>query len=230
MKRLVLFDIDGTLLNAGGAGARALCNALVQIFGETGPVGSYSMGGRTDPQIVRELMTAVGRTMDDIQPRLDELWELYLRNLRTEVARTRIQALPGVPAVLDRVEAGGEPTLLGLLTGNVQEGARMKMEAAGLGFDRFRVGAYGSDHGDRPELPAVAARRARELTGLDYAGKEIVIIGDTPFDIACGEHLGVRTIAVATGGHPAEELAACNPDYLFDDLSDVDAVWRAIAE
>jgi phosphoglycolate phosphatase-like HAD superfamily hydrolase len=76
----------------------------------------------------------------------------------------------------------------------------------------------------------VATRRARELTGLDYAGKEIVIIGDTPFDVACGEHLGVRTIAVATGGHPAEELAACGPDYLFADLSDVDAVWRAIAE
>lgn len=230
MRRLVLFDIDGTLLNAGGAGARALRGALVEIFGETGPIGAYSMGGRTDPQIVRELMTAAGKSMDDVHPRLDELWGVYLRNLRTEVACTRIQTLPGVPALLDRVEAGGEPTLLGLLTGNVQEGARMKMEAAGLGFDRFRVGAYGSDHGDRPELPAVAARRARELTGLDYAGKEIVIIGDTPFDIACGEHLGVRTIAVATGGHPAEELAACNPDYLFGDLSDVDAVWRAIAE
>lgn len=230
MRRLVLFDIDGTLLNAGGAGARALRDALVEVFGETGPTGTYSMAGRTDPQIVRELMTAVGRTVDDIQPRLDTVWEVYLRNLSGEVARTRIEALPGVPALLDRVEAGGEPTLLGLLTGNVQEGARMKMEAAGLGFDRFRVGAYGSDHGDRPELPAVAARRARELTGLDYEGKEIVIIGDTPFDIACGEHLGVRTIAVATGGHPAEELAACNPDYLFSDLSDVDAVWRAIAE
>ena len=230
MRRLVLFDIDGTLLNARGAGARALRDALVEIFGETGPIGAYSMGGRTDPQIVRELMTAVGITVDDIQPRLDALWDAYLRNLRQEIGRTHVQSLPGVPELLDRVEAGGDPTLLGLLTGNVREGARMKMEAAGLGFGRFRVGAYGSDHADRPELPAVATRRARELTGLDYAGKEIVIIGDTPFDIACGEHLGVRTIAVATGGHPREELAACNPDYLFGDLSDVEAVWRAIAE
>lgn len=230
MRRLVLFDIDGTLLTANGAGGRALRDALIEIYGEAGPIGAYSMAGRTDPQIVRELMTAVGMTVEEIEPRFDVLWAKYLRNLREEVARTRIQALPGVPALLDRVEAGDEPTLLGLLTGNVQEGARMKVDAAGLGFGRFRVGAYGSDHWQRRELPAVAARRARELTGIEYAGKEIVIIGDTPFDIACGEHLGVRTIAVATGGHPAEELAACNPDYLFGDLSDVEAVWGAIAE
>lgn len=230
MKRLVLFDIDGTLLSARGAGARALRGALVDVFGQPGPIGAYSMGGRTDPQIVRELMTAVGITVEEIEPRLDDVWALYLRNLREEIGRTRVQALPGVPALLDRVEAGGEPTVLGLLTGNVLEGARMKVDAAGLAFDRFRVGAYGSDHWQRPELPAVAAARARELMGVDYAGKEIVIIGDTPFDIACGEHLGVRTIAVATGTHPAEELATCRPDYLFDDLSDVDAVWRAITE
>lgn len=230
MRRLVLFDIDGTLLTAGGAGGRALRDALIDIYGQAGPIGAYSMAGRTDPQIVRELMTAVGMTVEEIEPRFDVLWETYLRNLREEVARTEIQALPGVPALLDRVEAGGEPTLLGLLTGNVREGARMKVDAAGLGFGRFRVGAYGSDHWQRRELPAVAAGRARELTGVEYAGKEIVIIGDTPFDIACGEHLGVRTIAVATGGHPAEELAACGPDYLFGDLSDVEAVWGAIAE
>lgn len=230
MRRLVLFDIDGTLLTAGGAGARALRDALLEIFGETGPIGAYSMAGRTDPQIVRELMTATGRTVQEIEPRYQEVWDVYLRNLRDEVARTRIQALPGVPALLDRVEAEGNSTLLALLTGNVEQGARMKVDAAGLGFDRFRLGAYGSDHWERRELPAVAVRRARDLAGLEYQGKEIVIIGDTPFDIACGEHLGVRTIAVATGGHPADELAACGPDYLFEDLTDGEAVWRAIAE
>jgi len=229
MRRLVLFDIDGTLLSAGGAGARALRDALVEVYGETGPIGAYSMGGRTDPQIVRELMTAAGFAMDDIHPCLPDLWEIYLRNLRQELARTRVRALPGVPVLLDRVHAEGDPIVLGLLTGNVLQGARMKLDAAGLDFGRFRVGAYGSDHWHRPELPAVATLRARELTGVDFAGKEIVIVGDTPFDIACGEHLGVRTIAVATGGHPAEELEACGPDHLFPDLSDTDAVWRAIA-
>ncbi len=229
MRRLVLFDIDGTLLSAGGAGGRALRDALLEVYGETGPIGSYSMGGRTDPQIVRELLTAAGMAMDDIEPRLDGVWDAYLRNLPREIGRAQVRALPGVPALLDRVDAGGPSTVLGLLTGNVVQGARLKGEAAGLAFGRFRVGAYGSDHGQRPELPAVAARRARELTGTEYAGKEIVIIGDTPFDIACGEHLGVRTIAVATGGHTAASLAACGPDYLFHDLSDVDAGWAAIA-
>jgi phosphoglycolate phosphatase len=230
MKRLVLFDIDGTLLNAGGAGARAVRDAMMEIYGETGAIGGYNMGGRTDPQIVRELLTADGWAVEDVDAGLERLWEVYLRNLRGEVARAEIRALPGIPGLLDRIEASGDPTVLGLLTGNVMEGARLKVEAAGLGFDRFRVGAYGSDHWQRPELPAVAARRATEATGLEFAGKEIVIIGDTPFDISCGAHLGVRTIATATGTHPAAELATHGPDYLFDDLSDVDAVWRAIME
>ena len=230
MKRLVLFDIDGTLLSAGGAGARAVRDAMLEVYGETGEIGGYNMGGRTDPQIVRELLTAAGYSVQDVEARLDALWERYIHNLRQELGRVRIRPLPGVPELLDRLERSGDPTVLGLLTGNVKEGARLKVDAAGLGFDRFRVGAYGSDHWQRPELPAVAARRAREVTGIDFAGKEIVIIGDTPFDISCGAHLGVRTIATATGTHPAESLASHGPDYLFDDLSDVDAVWRAIME
>ena len=230
MKRLVLFDIDGTLLTANGAGARAVRDAMMEVYGETGAIGKYNMGGRTDPQIVRELLTPSGWALEDVEAGLERLWEAYLRNLRVEVTRAPVRPFPGVPELLDRIEASGDPTVLGLLTGNVMEGARVKVDAAGLGFDRFRVGAYGSDHWQRPELPAVAARRAREATGLDFAGKEIVIIGDTPFDISCGAHLGVRTIATATGTHPAAELASHHPDYLFDDLSDVDAVWRAIMD
>lgn len=230
MKRLVLFDIDGTLLSAGGAGARAVYAAMREVYGETGSTNGYNMGGRTDPQIVRELLLPVGYTVQDVEAGLDALWQAYLRNLRVELEKSRIHALPGIPALLDRLEASGDPTVLGLLTGNVEQGARLKVDAAGLGFDRFRVGAYGSDHWQRPELPAVAARRAREKTGIGFEGKEIVIIGDTPFDISCGAHLGVRTIATATGTHSTDDLAEHNPDYLFDDLSDTDAVWRAIME
>jgi phosphoglycolate phosphatase len=228
MKRLVLFDIDGTLLRVGGAGALAVRDAMLEVYGETGQIGGYRMGGRTDPQIVRELLTGAGYSLEDVEARLDALWEVYLRNLRRELERNPIRPLPGVVELLDRLERSGDPTVLGLLTGNLMEGARLKVEAAGLGFDRFRVGAYGSDHWQRPELPAVAAQRAREKTGIDFAGKEIVIIGDTPFDISCGAHLGVRTIATATGQHSADDLATHGPDYVFDDLSDVDAVWRAI--
>ena len=177
-----------------------------------------------------ELLAMAGWQRPAIEERFDELWRLYLANLAREVERVDVRALPGVHELLDRVERAGGDVVLGLLTGNVVEGARIKLRAAGIGFERFAVGAYGSDHADRPELPAVATRRARQKTGIDFAGKEIVIIGDTPFDIACGEHLGVRTIAVATGYHPVDELAACGPDHVFADLSDVDAAWRAIID
>lgn len=229
MRRLVLFDIDGTLLTAGGSGKRAFRDALVEVFGTTGPIDEYSFAGRTDPQIARELLAADGLESARIDAGMDALWEVYLRHFAREVAAAEVRTLPGVPALVDRVEAAGNGVVLGLLTGNVREGARLKLERAGLGFRRFRVGAYGSDHADRPELPAVAVARAEALTGHLYRGKEIVIVGDTPFDIACGEHLGVRTIAVATGGHGEDELAACGPDHLFADLADTERVWEAIS-
>ena len=229
MRRLVLFDIDGTLLSAGGSGKRAFRDALVEVFGTPGPIDGYSFAGRTDPQIARELLAADGVEPGRIDAGMDALWEAYLPRFEREIAAAEVRVLPGVRALVERVEAAGNGVMLGLLTGNVREGARLKLERAGLGFRRFRVGAYGSDHADRPELPAVAVARARELTGHVYRGKEIVIVGDTPFDVACGEHLGVRTIAVATGGHAEDELAACAPDHLFADLADTDRVWEAIA-
>jgi len=228
MRRLVLFDIDGTLLDADGAGKRAVHDALVEVFGTTGPIDRYSFAGRTDPQIARTLMTADGMARDDVDARLDELWRSYVGKLRREIEGAEVRPLPGVPELLARVEEAGGEVVMGLLTGNIREGARIKVEAAGLGWERFRVGAFGSDHADRPELPAVAVRRAREQTGVEYGGKEIVILGDTPFDITCGAHLGVRTIAVATGRHSAEDLASHAPDHLFPDFRDTAAVWDAI--
>ena len=229
MKRLVLFDVDGTLLAAGGTGKRAIHDAMMQVYGETGDIDGYRMGGRTDPQIARELLTGAGWAVDDVLERLPALWAAYVCNLRREVAGGEVRALRGIPALLERIEAEGGETVLGLLTGNLVEGAQLKVDAAGLGFARFRVGAYGSDHWVRAELPAVALRRARDATGLGFAGKEVVIVGDTPHDVSCGEHLGVRTIATATGRHSVDELAACGPDHVFADLSDADAVWEAIA-
>ena len=229
MRRLVLFDIDGTLLTAGSSGKRAVHDALVEVFGTTGPIDSYSFAGRTDPQIVHALLGAAGLPREEIDRRLPEFWDSYIANLRREMERTSVESLPGVPELLARVEEAEGEVVMGLLTGNLEEGARIKVDAAGLGWDRFLVGAYGSDHADRPELPAVALRRARERTGVEYAGKEIVILGDTPFDISCGAHLGVRTIAVATGGHSVEELATHSPDHLFPDFRDLDAAWAAIA-
>jgi phosphoglycolate phosphatase len=229
MRRLVLFDIDGTLLSADGAGRRAVHEAMLEVYGGTGPIDAYSFAGRTDPQIVWELLRADGWERAAVEERFPAMWAAYVRNLRREVERTEVRALPGVPALLDRVEGAGVHVVLGLLTGNLAEGAAIKLRAAGIDPARFSVGAYGSDHADRPELPAVAVRRARQATGVEYRGKEVVIIGDTPFDVSCGHHLGVRTLAVATGMHAVDDLRACDPDHVFPDLSDTDAVWTAIA-
>ncbi|MBB4636070.1 HAD family hydrolase [Longimicrobium terrae] len=229
MRRLVLFDIDGTLLNAGGAGKRAVTRALREVYGETGQVERYNMAGRTDPQILREVLGQAGLDRARIDAGMDAFWDVYIRVLRDTLDPATVHALPGAAALVDRVESEND-TVLGLLTGNVLEGARIKVDAAGLGFDRFQVGAYGSDHGDRAELPAVAVRRARDRTGVEFSRKQIVIIGDTPFDISCGEALGVRTIATATGTYSRDELAECHPDHLFADLADTEAVWRAIVD
>jgi phosphoglycolate phosphatase len=230
MRRLILFDIDGTLLYADGAGKRAVRDALMEVFGTVGPIGGYSFAGRTDPEIVTHLLRAGGIADEEIEAGLPCLWEVYVGKLAREIGSLDVHPLPGVPDLLARVEAAGGEVVLGMLTGNVREGARLKVDAAGLGFGRFRVGAFGSDHARRAELPAIAVERAREATGVTFAGKEIVIVGDTPLDVACGEHLGVRTIATATGHHPVEELAVCDPDHVFADLSDTDAVWEAIVK
>ena len=228
MRRLVLFDIDGTLLASDGAGKRAIRAALLEVFGGAGPIHGYSFAGRTDPEIVHDLLRAAGLEDAEIEAGLPALWFRYVENLHREVREMRVRMLPGVRALVERVERQGGETVLGLLTGNIAAGARIKLDSAGLRFDRFRVGAFGSDHAQRPELPAIAVERARALTGVDYAGKEIIIIGDTPRDVACGLHLGVRTIATATGTFPVEELEACGPDHVFADLSDTDAVVAAI--
>ena len=227
MERLILFDIDGTLLSAAGAAGGPFRSALLRVFGTSGPRSGYSFAGRTDPQIARDLLALGGIPREVADEKLELVWEIYLAGLRETLREREVTVLPGVRELLDELEA--EPTvILGLLTGNLREGARLKLEAAGLGFERFRVGAFGSDHADRPELPAVAIRRAEERFGHRFSGKSVVIIGDTPLDIACGEHLGVRTIAVATGNYRSEELAACGPDHVFESLEDREAVRRAI--
>src|SRR5690606_8407150 len=182
----------------------------------------------TDPQIAHDLLRAAGVDEDRILEGLEGVWEHYLAAFARDCRRECVEVFPGVHPLLDRLEAEPERAVLGLLTGNVREGARLKLEAAGIGFGRFRVGAFGSDHAERTELPALAVHRAEALLGRRFSGKEIVIIGDTPLDIACGAHLGVRTIAVATGTYTEAELAACGPDHLFPSLADTAAVWRAI--
>ena len=222
MPRLVLFDIDCTLIDAHGAGGRAIYEALEQVYGVTGDLDGYSFHGRTDPAIIRDLATRWGAPARRVEERLQECLEVYLGLLAVEVAEGHMETLPGVVELVEALAV--EPrVVLGLLTGNIADGAALKLAPTGLG-DRFTVGAYGSDSGLRPELPSVAVRRAEELTGRRFTGKEIVIIGDTPADIECGASLGVKAVAVATGTHSVDELAAHHPDHVFEDLAD----WRRV--
>jgi len=226
--KLVLFDIDGTILLTGGAGKRAMDRALVEVFGSSGP-NDHPFGGKTDPQIVRELMRIEGHEDLHIDRQMAALLDRYVAYLGEELDTddARVETMPGIPELLDALERRDD-VIVGLLTGNLVAGAQTKLRAVGIDFDRFKVGAFGSDHEARGELPAVAQRRAREQLGVDIPGRDVIVIGDTPADIHCGQSIGARAIAVATGHYSVEQLRAHNPAVVFGDLADTAAVIDAI--
>jgi len=226
--RLVLFDIDGTILLTDGAGKRAVHRALIEVFGTTGP-DSHRFDGKTDPQIVRELMRMAGHGDEHIDAHMAPLFDRYLVYLEEELRLgvEGVRLMPGVSDLLDALDAL-DGVILGLLTGNLEAGARAKLRSASVDPDRFVVGAYGSDHEARGELPAVAQRRVRERLGVDIAGGDVVVIGDTPADIHCGRSIGARAIAVATGHYSVAELEEHAPAAVFSDLSATAEVVRAI--
>ena len=225
--KLVLFDIDGTLLWTDGAGRRAMEGALTDLFGTPGDP-SYRYDGRTDRQIAREQMRASGFDDATIDERMGALIDRYVSRLEQELATDHGARLcAGVTPLLDAVEAH-DRALLGLLTGNVERGAQRKLNRVGVDFARFRINAFGCDHEHRQELPGIAQRRAREVAGMEVSGDRLVIIGDTPADIHCGRSLGVRAIGVATGRYSVSELVEHSPAAVFESLEDTDAVLDAI--
>lgn len=228
--KLVLFDIDGTLLWTDGAGRRAMEAALHEVFGAAGDP-TYRYDGKTDRQIAREQLRAVGFDDAAIDGGMPALLDRYVERLAVELVDAAAVAQPfeGVLPLLDALERH-DGALLGLLTGNIEPGARAKLEAVGIAFERFRVNAFGSDAEARPMLPPVAQRRARDLLGLEVPGDRMVIIGDTPADIECGRALGVRAIGVATGRYDIDTLASHRPAAVFPTLADTDAVLSAILD
>jgi phosphoglycolate phosphatase len=226
--RLVLFDIDGTLLNSEGLGKASMQRALAEVFGSPGNP-SYRYDGKTDKQIVRDVMRLEGHSDEHIDSRMETLILLYLEGLRTGAGSGKFKVRPheGVLELLDALESRDD-VVLGLLTGNVESGARVKLTAAGIDPDRFRVNAFGSDHEHRPQLPAIAQRRASEVLGLDIAGERMIVIGDTPADIECGRSLGARAIGVATGHYTVEQLEAHNPYAAFPSLGDTAKLLETI--
>lgn len=228
--KLVLFDIDGTILLSDGAGRRAIHRALTEFFGSTGPA-DYRFDGKTDRQIVRDLMRLEGHGDAHIDARMDPLLARYVECLDGELGMEGYSSrlLEGVEALLTALEARDD-VILGLLTGNVEPGARAKLRAVGLDPDRFTVGAFGSDHEHRPELPAIAQQRVRDELGIDVPGADIVVIGDTPADIECARGVAARAIGVATGRYEVDELHRHGAAAVFRDLTDTEAVVRAIID
>ncbi len=224
----VFFDIDGTLLHTAGAGRVALRSALEAVYGTSGPLDGYVFHGKTDPQIVLELMRGAGLAEKEIRQRLPAVWPVYLDALEYELSlrqrQGRITLFPGVAALLSGLERQSEVEV-GLLTGNIEQGARLKLAAAGLAVS-FELGGYGSDSEDRAEVARLAVERSRARDG----GVEptVVVVGDTPADVACARAVRANAVAVATGRHGVGELEAAGADAVFEDLSDTAAVLACI--
>jgi phosphoglycolate phosphatase len=223
MKTLLLWDIDGTLLASGGAGMRALRVALERVFDRDGSLDDIDWSGRTDRFIIAQVFERFG--IPATQANIDRYVEGYAEALPAELARSA-SVLPGVLEVLTAADA--RPDIVqGLLTGNLRRGAEIKLGHHGL-WDFFAFGAFADDSPNRNELGPHALRRAAEHAGALFQPDRVWIIGDTPHDIACGRVIGARTLALPTGHHPAEELAAHHPTALLRDLRDAAAFWALI--
>jgi len=216
VRRLILFDIDGTLVS-GRAAKPAFETAMIETYGTVGDVAAVSFAGKTDPQIARELLRTVGVDDATIDAGLPELWERYLGHLQERLVDLPMHVLPGVHELLDALEAL-EDVGLGLLTGNIAGGAELKLGSAGL-WDRFAIGGFGSDHEERDELPAVALERARGHWKVTIEAGDAFIVGDTPRDVQCARAGGIRALAVATGTYLATQLVEAGADHVLEDLS-----------
>jgi phosphoglycolate phosphatase-like HAD superfamily hydrolase len=224
-RKLVLFDIDGTLVSAGRAARESVLAALRAVYAWEPDGLPLDFSGKTDPQIVRELVAGpVGS--ERCEALLASALDLYLEELGRRLDPDLVVPKPGIPELLHCLSE--EPGVtLGLLTGNLERGARLKLEPPG--FNRyFSFGAFGSDSADRYRLPAIAVARAGASTGRSFTGKAIVVVGDSVHDVACGRSLGVRAVAVATGPTSAARLATESPDALFEDFADTERALEAI--
>jgi phosphoglycolate phosphatase len=225
MSRLILFDIDGTIVTDGGASRQAFGSALAQVYDYSGDLGQYDFSGRTDPQIAHMVLSDFGLTSTRIDARIEELWRIYLAALANNATPARVRVLPGIEALLAKL-ATCKDVVLALLTGNIEPGARLKLGAPQLNH-YFEFGAFGSDSAKREELPPIAVARAA-ASGHHISGRDVVIIGDSIYDVRCGVPHAATTIAVASGKTSAERLRAESPDHFFESAENVDGILEAM--
>jgi phosphoglycolate phosphatase len=216
MVKLVLFDIDGTLVHTGGAGIKAFARAFATEFGAPNGVERIKFAGRTDVSLVREFMGL--HDIEATPENFRRFFESYVFWLDHILSDSQTNACPGVFDFIDGLLALPNPPRLGLLTGNVRLGAEIKLRHFGL-WDRFETGAFADDSEDRNQIAVVAHQRGSRLLNRKLNGEEIVVIGDTPFDIRCGRAIGAKVLAVATGGAALEELKRHDPDWGVEDLT-----------
>jgi phosphoglycolate phosphatase-like HAD superfamily hydrolase len=226
--KLVLFDIDGTILCGGSLWKECFLSAVDHYFPEFN-FPNISFNGKTDLQIAHELLASSQISEHDVQIQMRKIIDLYIEKAleQTQTRAHEVEVLPGVRELLNELDAHPD-VFLGLLTGNVKKGAATKLTCVGL-ENYFRFGVFGDDHWDRYKLPALAQKKVKDEFKLNFTGKQIVIIGDTIHDVNCGKSIGVRSIAVGTGRNVCQnELLEQKPDFYFKDLSDTYLVLDSI--
>lgn len=231
MNRIVLFDIDGTLLTMGDAAKVAFADALTRAAGRPIDPDGYSFSGKTDPQIARDILTLHGVTGRELEAAIPETIRLYVEAIGGDWKRLAdARLLPGVNALLEALHARGDACVV-LLTGNVEGGARVKVGHFDLTryFD-FSISCFGSDDADRYRLPALALQRARRRFDEEMTGEHLVVVGDSEHDVLCARTVGARTVAVGTGWTTESRLRALRPDVFLDDLSDTERAVAAILD
>ncbi len=229
MQPLILWDIDGTLTHSDGTVSAAYRRALPTVYPLPGELARISYAGKTDGQIALETLACHGLREEDAVTRLPIFQAAYIQELDKvrDLIQAGLRVLPGVPQVLDRLS--GLPVHQTLLTGNFEPAARIKLSCGRLDhhFD-FAIGGFGSADRNRNCLVPVVLQKAQRVHGLSFDLSQVVVIGDTPLDIACARAAGVRVVAVATGTVSAEELAAHDPDVLLESLEDTDRALAAL--
>lgn len=221
--KLILFDLDGTILLSGGAGARAVCRACKKIYGIENAMDGIKPDGKTDITILREIFKAMEK--DFLLEEIDGLFSKYLIFLKDEVANSHdYRVMPGIPELIKALSKR-EDIILGIATGNIKEAALIKLGRSGLGH-YFRFGGFGSDFEDREEIIRIAIERGKGFLNKENGFDGIFVIGDTPLDIIAARVVGVKAVAVATGSYSISDLKEYNPDYLFENFSDLESVLK----